>query len=173
MANQSLHEILKWLYPKLMDYLASVFFGYPLIATPEGRYFLDATVVTSEKGIILFDLVEGKDVGNYSARQDDLANKIEAKLKLHKDLVKVRSLIPPLQVLTFAPGVPDISRISIDGYPIANTNNLKEIINSLSWEGASEDLYRLTLSAIESLSSIRKNRLKRDVTKPGFPWVQN
>ncbi|MCX8517460.1 MAG: ATP-binding domain-containing protein [Rhodoferax sp.] len=142
------------------------FFGYPLIATPEGRYFLDATVVTSEKGIILFDLVEGTDVGKYDVRQDDLVNKIEAKLKLHKDLVKGRSLIPPIQVLTFAPAVADIARISMDGYPIANANNLKEIINSLSWEGASKDLYRLTLSAIESLSSIRKSRLKREVHQP-------
>lgn len=124
------------------------FFGYPLIATPEGKYFLDATVVTLEKGIILFDLVEGTDVGDYGARQDDLANKIEAKLKLHKDLVKGRSLIPPLQVVTFAPAVGDITRTATDGYPIANANNLKDVVNGLSWDESSEDLYRLTLSAI-------------------------
>ncbi|KGV24552.1 hypothetical protein [Burkholderia pseudomallei] len=96
------------------------FFGYPLIATPEGKFFLDATLVSQEKGIVLFDLIEGTDVGDYPARQDDLANKIEAKLKLHKELVKGRRLIPSLQVVTFAPAVDDVERFSIESYPIVN-----------------------------------------------------
>ncbi len=69
------------------------FFGYPLIATPEGKYSLDATLISQEKGIVLFDLVEGTDLGDFASRQDDLANKIDAKLRLHKDLVRQRSLI--------------------------------------------------------------------------------
>jgi superfamily I DNA and RNA helicase len=142
------------------------FFGYPLIATPAGGYFLDAIVVALEKGVILFDLVEGTDVGAYDARQDDLANKIEAKLKLHKNLVKGRSLIPPLQVVTFAPAVSDVMRHAVEGYPIANENNLRDVISGFSWDGSSEDLYRSTLSVIESLSSIRSSRIKREVRKP-------
>ncbi|WP_197685237.1 hypothetical protein [Pseudomonas putida] len=38
----------------------SCFFGYPLIATPEGKYFVDATFLNPDKGIILFDIVEGQ-----------------------------------------------------------------------------------------------------------------
>lgn len=143
------------------------FFGYPLIATPEGKFFLDATLVSQEKGIVLFDLIEGTDVGDYPARQDDLANKIEAKLKLHKELVKGRRLIPSLQVVTFAPAVDDVERVSVDDYPIANEKNLADVLNEFQWgEQASDDLYRLTLSAVESLSSIRKSRSKREVIKP-------
>lgn len=96
-----------------------MFFGYPLIATPEGKFFLDATLGSPQKGIVLFDLIEGTDVGDYASRQDDLANKIEAKLKLHKDLVKGRRLIPSLQVITFAPAVDDVERVAVEGYPIA------------------------------------------------------
>jgi superfamily I DNA and RNA helicase len=142
------------------------FFGYPLIATPEGKYFLDATLVTRERGIILFDLVEGTEVGEYAARQDDLANKIEAKLKLHKELVEGRRLLPALHVVTFAPAIEDVGRIAREGYSIANAEGLAEVIARLSWEGASEELYRQTLSAIESLSSIRKSRSKREVARP-------
>lgn len=141
------------------------FFGYPLIATPEGKYFLDATLVGKEKGIILFDLVEGTDVGDYASRQDDFLNKIEAKLRLHKELVKGRKLLPALYAVTFAPAVADIGRVAQDGYPIANADCLADVIAELSWDGAGEDLYRLTLSAIESLSSIRKSRSKREVAR--------
>lgn len=142
------------------------FFGYPLIATPEGRYFIDATLVSREKGVVLFDLVEGTDVGDYSARQDDLANKIEAKLKLHKELVKGRRLIPPLNVITFAPAIDAVERLAKEDYPLANERNLAKILSAFSWQDSSDDLYRMTLSAIESLSSIRKSRSKREVRKP-------
>ena len=142
------------------------FFGFPLIATPEGKYFIDATLVSPEKGIVLFDLVEGIDIGEYNTRQDDLANKIDSKLRLHKELVRGRQLIPPLQVITFAPAITNIKKFAIDGYPIANESNLPEIFNQFTWDDVTNDIYRFTLSAIESLSSIRKSRLKREVTNP-------
>lgn len=143
------------------------FFGYPLIATPEGKYFLDATFVSPEKGVVLFDLIEGTDVGDYAARQDDLANKIDAKLRLHKELVKGRRLIPVLQVISFAPAINDVKRLAQNGYPIANDKSLAEVIASISsWDDSTEALYRMTLSAVESLSSIRKSRSKREVSKP-------
>lgn len=141
------------------------FFGYPLIATPEGKYFLDATLVSPEKGIVLFDFVEGTDVGDYAARQDDLANKIDAKLRLHKELVRGRQLLPALQVITFAPAIDDVAQIAEDNYPLANESNLADVVADLGWEGVSNDLYRMTLSAIESLSSIQKSRSKRQVSR--------
>jgi superfamily I DNA and RNA helicase len=162
-ATQALQESLS----RLDSFSGECFFGYPLIATPEGKYFLDGTLVSPEKGIVLFDLVEGTDVGDYAARQDDLANKIEAKLKLHKELVKGRMLIPGLQVITFAPAVDGVERLALEGYPIANEKGLADILGEVAWgESASDELYRLTLSAVESLSSIRKSRSKREVTKP-------
>jgi superfamily I DNA and RNA helicase len=161
-ATQALQESLS----RIDSVSGECFFGYPLIATPEGKFFLDATLVSPQKGIVLFDLIEGTDVGDYASRQDDLANKIEAKLKLHKELVKGRRLIPGLQVITFAPAVDGVERVAVEGYPIANEKDLPAILAGFSWgDDASDDLYRLTLSAVESLSSIRKSRSKREVTK--------
>jgi superfamily I DNA and RNA helicase len=142
------------------------FIGYPLIATPEGKYFIDATLISPEKGVVLFDLVEGMDIRDYALRQDDLANKIDSKLRLHKELVKGRRLIPDLQVITFAPAKNDLTQIAQDGYPLANDTNLADILDGISWNDFTENLYRMTLSAIESLSSIRKSRSKREVSKP-------
>lgn len=161
-ATQALEEALAG----IDELSGECFFGYPLIATPEGKYFLDATLVSPEKGVVLFDLVEGTDVGDYATRQDDLANKIEAKLRLHKELVKGRRLIPKLQVVTFVPAVDDIEKFAQDDYPLANEATLADALDEFSWDEGSDDLYRMTLSAIESLSSIRKSRSKREVRKP-------
>ena len=144
------------------------FIGYPLIATPDGKYFIDATLISPEKGIVLFDIVEGMNLDDYEVRQDDLANKIEAKLRIHKELVKGRILIPELRVITFAPALESekIDILNLEGYPLANEGNLAQVLNSFSWDCSGDDLYRITLSAIESLSSIRKSRTKRDIKSP-------
>jgi superfamily I DNA and RNA helicase len=158
-------EILEKSLRQIGDLSGECFFGYPLVATPEGKFSIDATLVSDQKGIILFDIVEGTDVGEYNSRQDDIANKIESKLRLHRELVQGRRLVPPLQVITFAPALGDTSGAAVDGYFIANEANLASALESANWIGATPDLFRATLSAIESLSSIRKGRSKRSVEK--------
>lgn len=158
-------EALESALTSIEDLSGECFFGFPLIATPEGRYSIDATLVSPTKGIVIFDLVEGIDIGDYADRQDDLSNKIEAKLKLHKDLVKGRNLVPPLEVITFAPAIVNVDEITTEDHPIANEGNLVNILGRFSWSDANEDLYHKTLSAIENLSSIRKSRFKREVKK--------
>lgn len=141
------------------------FFGYPLIATPEGKFGVDATLVSEQKGIVLFDLIEGTEIGDYADRQDDVANKIEARLRLHKELVRRRELLVPLYVVTFCPAVTDIGPRSVSGYDLANSETLEEVIAALAWSDSDNDLYLSALSAIENISSIRKSRTKREVTR--------
>jgi len=145
------------------EFHGNVFTGYPLIATPDGKYSIDATLISPTKGIIIFDLIEGSSTHGYEERQDDLANKIEARLKLHRELLKGRQLQVPLSVLSFAPGVSNIDTMAADGYPLANEQNLAVILSNIKWDAGNDELYRMTLSAIESLSSIRKSRSKREV----------
>jgi hypothetical protein len=142
------------------------FFGYPLLATPDGKYSIDATLVSRDKGIVLFDLVEGSSVGDYQTRQDDLANKIEARLKLQRDLVRGRKLRVPLSVVTFAPGASVATANQGNEFPLADELTLAAVLEEIEWDAKDEDLYRLTLSAIESLSSIRKSRSKREAVRP-------
>jgi superfamily I DNA and RNA helicase len=161
-ASRALEEILS----RIEGLSGECFFGFPVVATPEGKYSADATLVSPEKGVVLFDLVEGSSVGDYTRRQDDLANKIEAKLKLHRELVRGRNLIPPLSVITFAPAVREVERFAEDGYPLANEDDLEQVLSNIIWADYNENFYRTTLSAIESLSSIRQSRLRREVRNP-------
>lgn len=161
-ASRALEETLS----RIEGISGECFFGFPVVATPEGKYSADATLVSPEKGIVLFDLVEGSSLGDYTRRQDDLANKIEAKLKLHRELVRGRNLIPPLSVISFAPAVREVGRVAEDGYPLANEENLEQVLADIAWSDCNETLYRTTLSAIESLSSIRQSRLRREVRNP-------
>lgn len=142
------------------------FFGYPLIATPEAKFGVDATFLSANNGVVLFDLVEGSKIGAYHERQDDLANKIEARLKIHRDLVRRRQLLVPVVVVTFAPGVDDLSRYRQDDYLLANADTLANVLADQDWPDADDRLFRAALSAIESLSSIRKSRIKREVKRP-------
>lgn len=162
-ASQFLEDILS----NDQRYSGECFFGFPLIATPEGKYSIDATWVSPEKGIILFDLVEGNNIGNYIDRQDNLANKVESKLKLYRNLLRGRKLLIALNVVTFAPTVSDLElqSSSQEGYPLANEKNLIEVLDTIVWEDSSEEIYRSSLSAIESLSTIRRPGLRREISK--------
>ncbi|MHB1609381.1 MAG: DEAD/DEAH box helicase [Acidiferrobacter thiooxydans] len=142
-----------------------VFTGYPLIATPDGKYSIDAMLLSPAKGIVLFDLIEGPNLANYAERQDDLANKLEAKLKLHRDLVSGRKLVVPLRVISFAPAATHVDSHAVDDYLLVNQDGLAAALRDITWPDGSDDLYRRALSAIESLSSIRKSRTKREVRR--------
>ena len=151
---------------KLDNIKGQVFTGYPLIATPEGKLAVDATLLSPSTGLVLFDIVEGTELGDYSERQDDIANKLEAKLKLHKDLLKGRKLLVDIHVVSFAPAIRNLNELQIEGYPLANEQNIKQVLAKFTWENHDQELYLQTLSAIENLSSIRKSRITREVIKP-------
>lgn len=142
-----------------------VFMGFPLLATPDGKYSIDATLVSPTKGIVLFDLIEGPVADGYQDRQDDLLNKVEAKLKLHRELVDRRKLLVPLSVISFAPGIINTESTASQEYLLTNEQGLSATLDNIKWENGNEDLYRMTLSAIESLSSIRKSRSKREISR--------
>ena len=140
-----------------------LFIGYPTIATSEEPHSIDALLVSDDKGIIIFDLVEGSIVCGYENRQDDSANKLEARLKLHRELMRGRQLRIPIHTISFAPGATSIETSYGDDYPITNTDNLIEVLNAFKWNDPSEGIYESTLSAIEGISAIRKSRTKRNI----------
>ena len=137
--------------------------GYPIISTPEGRRGIDALLVCPDRGIILFDLIEGTHASDYGGRQDDLANKIEARLKTHSDLMQRRTLLIPIHTLSFAPGVNNLHEHAKDEYPIANRGNLIQKLQAFDWPNQEEKVYEYALSALQSVSTIRKSTTKRKV----------
>lgn len=139
-----------------------IFLGYPIIGTSEGRYAIDAAWLSSDKGIVLFDLIEGTDIGDYQSRQDEAANLLESKLRSHLELVARRKLLITIQTVTYAPAVTDIP--SDDEYIISK--NIEEILQRLeNWVSDDHEVFEKALSAIQSISMIRRSRSKRVVQK--------
>ncbi len=157
---------------KLVDFFeyhsnlqGELFIGYPIISSPEGRYPIDALWLSPAKGIVLFDLIEGMDPRGYKNRQDDFANKLESRLKAHRELMRRRHLVIPIHTITFAPGVYQLDDRENE-YLLANSNSLPNKIGEIEeWTEKDEDVYRTALSAIQSISTIRKGRTIRKSTR--------
>ena len=140
-----------------------LFIGYPIIATPEGPYSIDALFVSAEKGIVVFDLIEGTDIGGYELRQDDSANKLDARLRTHRELVHRRILRIPIHTLSFAPAAhypvaPDDAE-----YRVVNSSSLVPALQAFTWTDQEDEIYESALSALESISTIRKGRVNRTI----------
>lgn len=148
------------------DLSGQLFIGYPIIGTPvEGRHLIDALWVSEDKGAIVFDLIEGNDTDGYASRQDDSANKLESRLKLHRDLLDRRQLLIAVHAISFAPAVSSPGEHQEDYYPLANRDSLLEELNRLTWTFPDGDIYKATLSAIENISAIRQSRTRRSTTR--------
>ncbi len=90
---------------------------------------------------------------------------MEVRLRFHRELVVGRRLGVEIHVITFASSVTNPGRYRQDGYPISNADTLGGVIARLSWPDANETKFRAVLSAIESISSIRKSRTRRKVVR--------
>ncbi len=49
----------------------TLYIGYPIIGTPEGSFPIDALLVSPTKGLLLFSVVEGRNLADYAAAQDE------------------------------------------------------------------------------------------------------
>lgn len=151
---------------KLTGISGTLFIGYPLISTPDGKYSIDATFVSKEKGIVLFDFIESSVMSGYEERQDDIYNKISSKLILHKGLLKGKRFIPDINVMSFCSNVKsDVLSKSIVEHTISSKENLIDILSDIESEGIDETTYKTVLSAIENITSIRSGRSKRETSK--------
>jgi superfamily I DNA and RNA helicase len=144
----------------------SLFIGYPILTSAEGRHPIDALLVSPRRGIVVFDLIEGIDPGDFGARQDDAANKVEARLKTHAGLMRRRELLVPITPLSFAPGLPDTRAYGDPVYPLANSASLVERLRSMRWQDSDRAVFEAALSAIQNVSTIRRARTKRQVSEP-------
>ena len=145
------------------DWSGQMFTGYPIISTAEGPHPIDALLVSVDKGIVVFDLIEGPDTEGYGPRQDDSANKLEARLRPHRELMQGRDLRIPIHTVSFAPGVSTLPQDVDNGHPITNRATLIQALKRFEWENGEGSVYKAALSALESISTIRKTRTKRTI----------
>lgn len=151
----------------LSGFSGRLFIGYPIIRAPEGPQAMDALLISPEKGIVVFDLIEGGDPGDHRFRQDDLANKLESLLKTHTELTHGRKLLIPIHTVSFAAA---LGVASTEGdheqTPLVNAEILPTVLTELeNWDGKESDIYGKALSVLGNVSNIRKNRAPRSVER--------
>jgi superfamily I DNA and RNA helicase len=142
----------------------TLYIGYPILGTPAGAFPFDAVFLSPEHGAVVFDLVEGTEIGDYKGRQDDFYTKLQAKLIQYPALVKRRELSAKVSVVTYAPAVRIEGAEEFDDYPIfGRDDDVIEFVSGLEW--SSPSLFPALAGAIQSLSTIRKGRKRRETSK--------
>nr|VFK30824.1 MAG: Superfamily I DNA and RNA helicases [Candidatus Kentron sp. MB]VFK34391.1 MAG: Superfamily I DNA and RNA helicases [Candidatus Kentron sp. MB]VFK76493.1 MAG: Superfamily I DNA and RNA helicases [Candidatus Kentron sp. MB] len=141
-----------------------LYIGYPIIGTAEGPHHIDALLVSKSHGLVVFDLIEGGEVGDFRNAQDDSYNKLESKLRARKELVKGRALQVPIHPVTFAPTRNDADTPSEEEYPVCNEDTLGAWLDGCQWDNS--EYFEALVSVIQAISTIRKGRRKREVRRP-------
>ncbi len=139
--------------------------GSPIIASPEGSFPIDAVWVSPSKGIVIFDLIESPDISGFEERQDDLANKLESRLKNYKELMNRRDLVVEIHTISFAPRLATTDYLAESEYVLVNLDSLPTALNEFSWDKGNLIYYRSTLSALQNISTIRRSKARRSITK--------
>lgn len=144
----------------LSKYDGCLFIGYPIIGTAQGAFSIDALLVTEQHGIVIFDLIEGKDHTDFSVRQDESFTKLKSKLIQNTLLTKRRDLAVPLTTVSFAPAMPTAPKIDSEENKFAcNESELTKVLRDAE---TSFLLYKETLSVIQAITGIRRGR-KRNI----------
>lgn len=140
----------------------TLYVGYPIIGTPDGALSFDALLLSPRYGLVAFDVVEGKELGDYLNRQDGLYNKLSSRLIQYDSLVERRTLLPSLNVVTYAPAYTG-GEITGD-YPVVGDEGLIKIISLLPDED--EAIFPATAAAIQAITNIRRGQRSRAEAPP-------
>ncbi|HVJ52507.1 MAG TPA: ATP-binding domain-containing protein [Aliidongia sp.] len=155
--SQRLAALLKGAFPEK----GVLYVGYPVLLGEEGAKSVDALWISPLHGAVIFHLIEGADIGDFQNIQDEFANNLETRFRQHKILMQGRQLLVPPAVITYAPLAKSTSFDK--AYPVANDDTLISIVKTIPWNRP--DLYEAVHSVVQSISSIRKGRRKRQTIK--------
>ena len=137
-----------------------LYLGYPVIGSPMGPMKMDALLISPTVGLIAFDLVEGTELGDFKARQDEVASMLEVRLKPHPGLKNGRELKFAINVVTYAPAKPILPEVE-NPYYLANRGNLIDQVKDFAWK-ASNEVFKSLVAAIQVVTSIRAGKMKRE-----------
>jgi hypothetical protein len=125
-----------------------------------GRSLRDRLLLSLTIGIVVFDIVEGKQLGGVVAVQDDSYTKLQAKLLQHKTRVSGRQLWVPIYVLTFAPAVKDSQRLF--DHRVSSLRSC--FMGLLEW--LDNSAYAAAAAVIQAISTIKKGKKRREAQNP-------
>ena len=135
------------------QFKGKLYIGYPILNSGGESIILDALWISQEKGIVIFDLIEGIIPKDREKHRDSLYNKVESKLKQHDRLTQSRSLLVDIEVITYAPLSEQNGQSNLTAFSDAD---LIGLIDELGCSNISDDnIYGKTLSVIQSVIKIK------------------
>lgn len=147
-----------------VELTGQLFIGHPIVPTADGVHAFDAILALPDRGIVVFDLVEGNQLEGHRERQDLAANLLDAQLRTHRELVQRRALRIEIHTLSFAPAA-CIDDVPDDDYQVATETTLGGILAGFRWNAADAQVFQSAMSAIENITAIRRSRAKRVIEK--------
>jgi len=139
---------------------AILYTGYPIVGSIEGISSLDALLISSKHGVIVFDIVEEPE---YSAREDirdSLYNIIFQKLIGHKVLSEKRGKLKiEIYVLTIAPSWIKKNH----NEEIIKEDDLKNYLRQKERDNLSFDDYKQVIQVVQAITKL-KAKPAREIT---------
>jgi len=131
-----------------------LYVGYPILYTGGENIIIDAIWISEEKGIVVFDLIEGNVIEDREDVRDELYNKIESELKQYEVLNKKRKLLVNIEAVTYAPACTNRNDFDLTA---TNEDELVKILSDeiIDWDSGDDDLLKKTISVIQSVIQLK------------------
>lgn len=143
--------------------------GFPLLSDSESTFSVDALFLSQTHGIVVFDVIQGTDVGDFAARQDDLSRLVQAKLLREKTLSRKGQLLVRISTCTFAPALlgSDVrnARESEPDYDLLTVNDVAAYLTGLEQDPVDLALVERAKSSLQNMSNLRKRSFRRTVER--------
>jgi superfamily I DNA and RNA helicase len=111
--------------------------------------------------LVLFNLIEGRTLGEYAAAQDEAYNKMQAKLFQHQSVVRRRELRVRIHTVTFAPAVAHVEQQADGEHPVCDAESLIGTLKSLA--DSDPSVFEALVAVIQAISTLRRGRKRREV----------
>src|SRR5271170_7836523 len=154
---------------KNMDITGTLYLGYPVLSTADGKVFIDALLLSQSYGLIAFDLSAHLDAHSTPGQLKDLVdrqNQIHAsiynKLNPHRDLRRGRTLAVEINVISCCPAIDHV--IEEGDATAAPPHAIPDIIRRFGQ--LDYDLLRPLNAAIQRVSTLRPLKRREGVTRP-------
>lgn len=154
---------------KGVDTEGTLYLGYPVLSTADGKVFIDALLLSRQHGLIAFDLSTGltshytdKEWCDLVDKQNQIYASLHNKLNTHRDLRKGRTLGFEINVISCCPA---IDRVVCANDAIAAPPD--QIPNAIMSFGSLDEAFVKPLNAaIQRVSTLRPLKRRDGVTRP-------
>ena len=151
-----------------MNLNGTLYLGYPILSSMEGRVRVDALLTCLEHGVVAFDLTSNPDAQDGEAEQrleslhGDLFIGIENKLREYRELRKGRRLAFQIHTVTLLPS-DQVFSVS-DEIIITSSEHLPSVM--ADFDPLDQSLLEQVNAAIQTATTIKPKKKRTSVTSP-------